>query len=488
MIALCANMCIFLTVVVGIIFLRNIFRRSWDVLSWRNLFLLGLVHFYFLSAYFSASGEYTATLHHGSDEAFFTLSMLMPMFLVLFIAAAHFGFSRSWLTKAIPQARLAVTTPALLAVAGASMFVALVFSIAPLSGFIGLLMAQLRSQLACVAMGLATYYLIARKFNPVSWAVFLGTLGTAVIIGTVGLSGRRYMLGILLIIPWMWYFSVWRYRSGTANFVRFSTAAVLGVLAVIIYSPLRGKDLGRMGEGATFERRAQQLQELVTNPQIDTKVIKYIVYADTAPNTLFIIDNYPSIFNHTPFHGLMWFITNPIPRAVWPGKPEALGATLRDQMGVAANLGPGIIGHGWAEGGWLGVVGYALVFGVMFGAIDRALSDRARNPYFVAIFGSGLGNVIAVPRGDTPLFMLQITGGIVISLVVLWVVRASAGKVVGAFPTVDVDPTPGRWGHGPAQAGEAGEAPAGDPTEDSEPWEAESYETDAETEDGASRS
>ncbi|HBS30082.1 MAG TPA: hypothetical protein DEB06_11695 [Phycisphaerales bacterium] len=464
MASFCANVSIVLIILVVGMWLRNIFARSWDTLSWRNLFLLGMIQFYFLSAYFSASGEYTATLHHGSDEAFFLLALLMPVFVLLFVGAAHLGFRWTWAARLIPKAQMAITTPALLAVAGAMMSLALLFSVAPVPGFIGLLMGQIRSQLACVAMGLATYYLISRRFNPLSWGVFLTTLAVATIIGTVGLTGRRYMLGILLVIPWMWYFAVWRYRSGTANFIRFSSAAALGFLAIVIYSPLRAEGSGKMASGATFERRAQQLTELVTNPKIDTSVIKFIVYADTAPNTLFILDGYPSIFPHMPFHGLVWFVTNPIPRSVWAGKPEALGAILRDQMGVAPNLGPGIIGHGWAEGGWLGVVGYALVFGLIFGGVDRALSDRARNPYFIAVMGSCLGNVIAVPRGDTPLFMLQITGGIVISFAIVALLRATVGPIVSAFPSIEFDPDAARRARGQfVDADPEGEAP-------DEPW------------------
>lgn len=438
MAALCANLCLFMIAVVGVVFLRNIFKRSWDTLSWRNLFLLGMVQFYFLSAYFTASGVYTATFHHGTEEAFFTLSLLMPVFFVLFMLSARIAFNRPVLTKLIPQVRMPVTTPSLLVTGGVVLFIAVLFTLIPLYGFFGLLAAQVRGQLAAVAVGLGTYYFVARRFNPLSWAVFLSTLGVGVIAATAGGSGRRHALGVILVLPWIWYWSVWRYRSGAANFVRFSAAAAAGFMAVVLYSPLRANVAGTTERDATFAYRARQLMDLVQNPRIEWDIVKYIIYADTAPNTLFILDNYPSIHPYQPFQGAIWFVTNPIPRFVWPDKPEALGVILQDQMNVPANLGPGIIGHGWAEGGWIGVVAYAVFFGVLVGVIDRAHTERCRNPFFLAVFGSGLGNVIALPRGDTPLFLIQITGGIVVSIALIYLVRTVVGPVVSAFPPVDI--------------------------------------------------
>jgi len=442
MAALCANLCLIMTGLVGVVFLRNVFRRSWDTLSWRNLFLLGMVHFYFLSAYFTASGVYTATYHHGSDEAFFLLALLMPVFFVIFMLSARLAFDRPILTRVIPQVRMPVTTPSLLVTGGVLLFIAVLFTLIPLYGFFGLLAAQVRGQLAAVAVGLATYYFVARRFNPLSWAVFLSTLGVGVIAATAGGSGRRHALGVVLVLPWIWYWSVWRYRSGMANFIRFSAAAAAGFMAVVLYSPLRANVAGTTELNATFSYRAQQLMDLIQNPRIEWDIVKYIIYADTAPNTLFILDNYPSIFPYQPFQGAIWFVTNPVPRFVWPDKPEALGVILQDQMNVPANLGPGVIGHGWAEGGWIGVVGYAIFFGVLVGVIDRAHTERCRNPFFLSVFGSGLGNVIALPRGDTPLFLIQITGGIVVSIALIYVVRTVIGPVVGAFPPVEI-PTPG---------------------------------------------
>jgi hypothetical protein len=188
-------------------------------------------------------------------------------------------------------------------------------------------------------------------------------------------------------------------------------------------------------DAPTIGKRADQFLDLLTNPRIDPAIIKYILYTDTVPNTLYVLENYPGNHAFMPFHGVIWFFANPIPRSVWPDKPEAFGAMLRDQMNVPPNLGPGIIAHGWAEGWLIGVFGYAVFFGLLVGVVDRAVAERVWNPYFLAVFGSGLGNVIALPRGDTPLFMIQIVAGITASGAILYLLK-TLSPVWSSFPVL----------------------------------------------------
>ena len=102
---------------------------------------------------------------------------------------------------------------------------------------------------------------------------------------------------------------------------------------------------------------------------------------------------------------------NPIPRAIYPGKPKALGILLQEQFKIAANLGPGIIGHGWAEAGWIGIVYYAVFFGCLVAVADRLTLERLNNPYFIAAAGSNLGNVLGLARGETSMFLDMIVAG-----------------------------------------------------------------------------
>jgi hypothetical protein len=419
---------------------RNTLKRNWDLMSWRNLFLLGFIHFYLLGAYLVASGGLSDAqpVTRVVSGSWGPLAAAITLFLPLFLLAAAWGSRRAHLAALLPKVELPVTTPAVLGAAAVLAGSALVFTI-PFFSYFGLIAGNLRGQLAGCATGLATYFLIARRFNPVAWFVFLGTLGLCLLIATAGTAGRRMMLGVMLAVPWMFYFATWRYRGATSNLSRVAVFFVIGVLGLIIYTPFRdvGNAVARgFNERTTVSRRAEQLTEILTHPTIEPEAIQGILYTDTVPITLWVLDNYPGVYPYEPLRGAKWFVVNPIPRFLWAEKPNALGWDLARALHTVENftLGPGVITHGWVEGGFFGVAGYAIFFGVLVGLIDRALADRATNPFFVAAIGANLGNVIALPRGDTPLFLIQIAGGVIASFVLLGVLKIVFGPVWAAFP------------------------------------------------------
>lgn len=417
------------------IFARNIRSRTWDILSWRNLFLLGFLHFYCLSAYFTATGTTLPNFIRLAEGAWGKLAAGMVLFIAVFLPAANWGMRSRRLTSLIPKLQVPVTSPAIVTCVLVLSGLALLFSI-PFMNYFGVVVSQIRGNLAAAAVGLATYYLIARRFNPMSWVLLLTAIGVGAIASTVGASGRRAFLSVLLVIPWIWYFAVWRYQSSGANFGRIAVLFVLGVMAIVIYSPFRSPVVGKEATMATMSLRAQQFQEIITNPKLDGEAFRHILYTDTVPNTTWVLHHYPGTHGFWPLHGVQFVLSNPIPRGVWSGKPEAFGIILRDQMRVVPNLGPGIIAHGWMEGWFFGIVAYALFFGLLVGVVDRAVSDRSWNPFFLVVIGSNLGNVIALPRGDTPLFLLQLTAAFIACALVIGTLRIMFGPVWAAFPVL----------------------------------------------------
>jgi hypothetical protein len=415
-------------------FAWDIVTRRWDALSWRNLFLLGFAHFFGLGCWFMGRG-YSAPGVPVRGEGFMSLALGTALFMALFLVTCWIFFPRRWITKPLPKVELPITGPALIGAVVLLLTISFLGATIVQMSYSGALVAFLRGQIAATAVGLATYYFIARRFNPLAWSLFVGTVLMAVLIGIVGSSGRRSLLGCLLAIPWMWYFTVWRYRGASANFVRVGVGVLLGFLAVLVYTPLRFENVGKGGLGATLETRALQIVDLVQHPleAVNSQVVEGLIYSDAAPNSAFIIENYPDPFGYKPFAGAVWMVANPIPRALWGGKPEALGIILQQQMHAPSNLGPGIIGHGWAEGGFLGIALYAVFFGAMAAAIDRALAERAWNPYFVAAIGSNLGNVFGLARGDTPLFLLEFLSGVIVSFLLLTIFKWAFGPIVSAF-------------------------------------------------------
>jgi hypothetical protein len=416
---------------------RDSIRRTWDLFSWRTVFLLGLIHFYFIGAYFTAGGKTRgAGLAAINPDTWLPLAFAMALFLGLFLAAAWAGFRSPRLTALVPSLALPLTAPALLG-SIVVLCAASIFCCIPMGSYVGLFASQFRGQFVTAAVGLATYYVIARRFNPASWGALLGTMAVGLLASTVASSGRRMLLSVLLAVPWMWYFTVWRYRAAQTNFARLGVMAAIAVLAIVAYSPFRARDTGRDNQDATAGRRAGQFVEMVTTP-LNPKMLDHILYTDTVSNTLWTIDNFPGMVRYDPFQGFKWLVTNPIPRSVWQDKPVALGTTMAVAQHREKNFsyGPGIIAHGWSEGWYFGVAGYALFFGLLMGIADRALAMRAVNPFFVATLGCNLGNIFALARGDTPLFLIQILAGVIGCTVVLALLGATYGRVWAVFPEV----------------------------------------------------
>jgi len=424
------------TLVIAGIFAHDLLIRRQHIMSVRNVFLLGFVHFQCISAYLFANATYWDSRYTPNDQAMLMLSIALPVFLVIFMCANRIGLAAHWLTNAIPRLELPSTTPAVLVSAAALGAAALALAIIPASGFAGLLFTQFRAGLAAASVGLATYYLLAQRFNPMAWAVFIAALGAGVIATTVGGSGRRFVLGVFMAVAWMWFYAVLRHRGPVALLARFIPAAVAVIIALAAYDSVRQRGVGAAPGGVDAATRAQQIQELVATRSISDRAFERNLYTDTAGNTMFILETYPGNFEFMPLHGLYFIITNPVPRIFWPDKPEGLGHILREQMGTLANLGPGIIGHGWSEMGWLGVAYYAIFFGLVIGVLDRALRDRADNPFFVAIVGVVLGNGVGLARGDTALFVIQILAGVVSAGAVLLALKLAFGPVFAAFPRI----------------------------------------------------
>ena len=422
-----------LFVVVFTMFAADLFRRRHDLLSWRNLFLLGFAHFCCLSSFFAATMyNQFVQLYTPSDASMLKLAVALPLFLVLFLACNSVTRNRAWSAQILPPMRLP-TSFAALSISIASLLAASVaFAVLKPESFLGLMAVQFRSGLAVTAVGLATYLLISSRLNPLSWLIFGGAFILATLTSITGEGGRRGLLGVLIALPWMWYFIDLRYRPARAALVRVGAMAVLGTVLVAAYSGIRRGDATGEGRYYDFGTRVRQMAHFIQNPYIDTKNALMMLYTDTGMNMLFIMDNYPSLYPYQPAQGLLFFLSNPIPRMVWPEKPIAFGIILQEQMESPANLGPGILGHGWAEAGWFGVAAYACFFGLLTGAVDRGLIDRARNPYFIAVMAAGGGNVLALPRGETSLFLLQISAAIASSIACLYLVRILTGGLMYA--------------------------------------------------------
>lgn len=407
------------------IMLYDLKTKKYEFLSLRNIFLLGFAHFFGIGTYFTAVSGYGTDLYTAGEKGWRMLFIGTLLFIIVFTIAQRFGRSWRWVGKVIPAVQLPITQMGINLSIVALLAGAFLGAVLPNSGYLAAMYSQFRGGMAGAAVGLACYNLLARRFNPVAWVVFIGTLGAAVLVSTVGDIGRRSLLGVMLAVGWIWYYFSLRYRRVTPTLIKVGTLMLAAFFALVIYAGFRGQGAGAgVGRGGfSLQTRFQQIAEAITNPTVSSGDVQSSIMSDAPTNSMFIMENYPERFPYDPFNGVKFILANPIPRFLWPEKPIGLGITVQHQLGSPANLGVGILGHGWAEGGWIGIIGYALFFGVLAASMDSLVKERMWNPYFHVAIACALGNVYAIPRGETSLMLLQVVNGFVGVIVILYMLK-----------------------------------------------------------------
>ncbi len=423
------------TLITSGVVLHRVANRQTAMISFRNLFLFGFFFFYGVATAFVCFADSTAWIYTPVGSGYLPLAVLTPLFVVAFVLAARWGYGANRLTRFIPSVRIHPCTASI--VAGIIVCeVMAVLGLTPLGDYFTGVIAQSKPGFAACAAGLATYWLISQKYNPVAWAVFGATFVLSCLISVSGGTDRRFILGVFLVVVWVWYFTSLQYKTPRSNFTKFGIAGLAATAFVVFYSNFRNVSL----EHTTLQRRAEQFTEAAKDPLNIKKDTFATVFVQDAPiNTLYIIENYPEFQPLQPLHGLYFFLVNPIPRNIFPDKPLGLGYELQQQFHIGANLGPGIIGHGWSEALWLGVIYYAVFFGFLCGVMDRKTESESNNPFFLSVFGSSLGNVLGLCRGETSLFLVLIVTGWVTTLAALWVMNMMGKFTFAAWPRLRVD-------------------------------------------------
>ncbi len=120
---------------------------------------------------------------------------------------------------------------------------------------------------------------------------------------------------------------------------------------------------------------------------------------DTKERTLFVDYNLYAICRiaevfpkHRDYLGLeipFNAIVRPIPRAIWPGKPEGLSTSIEETLGVEGlTIAASFVGEAFMAGGFLAVLGTGLLFGAMTGWWSFLVSPR-KSELGILIYASG---------------------------------------------------------------------------------------------------
>jgi hypothetical protein len=120
---------------------------------------------------------------------------------------------------------------------------------------------------------------------------------------------------------------------------------------------------------------------------------------DTRERTLFVDYNLYAICriaeafpNHRDYLGLeipFNALVRPIPRAIWPGKPEGLSTTIEETLGVEGlTIAASFVGEAYMAGGLLAVLATGLLFGALAGWWSFLVSPH-NSELGILIYASG---------------------------------------------------------------------------------------------------
>jgi oligosaccharide repeat unit polymerase len=128
---------------------------------------------------------------------------------------------------------------------------------------------------------------------------------------------------------------------------------------------------------------------------------------------------FPRVHSYLGFEIPLNALIRPIPRAIWPGKPESLSVSMEDALGVEGlTLASTFVGETYIGGGFLGVFLGGLFYGAVAGKwnqMGRDLSSNYKLILFVSGFFAaaiGMRSMLVVATAVLPTLALWVYGRI----------------------------------------------------------------------------
>ncbi len=394
---------VLLVVLCGMVVIQY-YRGRHPLFSNRNLFLFSLV---FFQCFSTITSLFLGMRWQGveiSTASYLRFSVGLVLFVVLFFVFYNWRRPVNWLARHIPTRAPSRTILPVMVILGVALVFGLEsrFAILPLPGSVRVLALPVGRGLCCFSIVLLLWVWNEHRFNVFAWMICPALIAVVLLSLLRGEFGRRAVLSGVLAVAWGMYYFRWQFKTAIMNTPKYALGGFGVVLLIGGVTAIRAQS----AESFSLSYRLQAVAKAISIEQA-----KELFSTDTFASTLFAIERYTTDLSPEPFHSTLYTLTHPISREVWSGKPKPLAEILPEVVSVARlkrfNWGPGLMGHAWHEGGFIFVVYFALVFGLLYGAVDTRLMQQTNNPYFVAITGAALGQVIAMARGDIGFFMVN---------------------------------------------------------------------------------
>ncbi len=381
-------------------------RGTVDLLSMRNFFLLGFILFQLSSPAMSLITDQWSVLPvTDTPRVAIIYTVLALVFLVCFFVFYSWGGPARVISAYVTTNAGSPGTTSMMTLAyaflGLGLFLRFVVMYVP---YLGVAAVALGSGLIVVAVALIGWAWAPRLWNPAVMVPSVILLMVAIFSVLAESFGRRDLVAVVGALAWGAYHGHWKFLGTKALFGRL---AVLGFAGIILFGAV------------TATRNAEKL---ITSPG---DVLRQLGSASpfeglfdfgtgqfTGANSMWIIQTRPDIVEYDTLHTMRYVLSHPIPRRFWPDKPGALGQDLPDQARVRLvskdlNLGPGIIGHIYNDNPWLAFVPYTIAIALILRIFDELIRQRPYNPFVVLPIAVGIGEIIALPRGEAGLFFVR---------------------------------------------------------------------------------
>lgn len=389
--------------------------RKTELVTARNLYLLGLIIFLGFSTLYAVVAPEARYAYHTDEE--FTLFMLGATLQVAALLAVYHwvrfprkigrSLFRQWPPFSTSAAIIAVLIA--LVVGGASRIAYL-----PVISEVFRVASPTSLSVAC---GVAFLAWFRGPNNPVAVALFVLVFGISLLLSVTLGGGRKAILGMLVVVPIILYWLKYRTKSPAYNLALCSIVASVLFVFVVAYSMTRHFDRGKNAEGRNLSTAVTQLSKTAKNMfKVQVGVDLLSMSQDATSVALYAIHYTDDLEPKQPLAFPACVASSVVPRRFYPKKPKNLGVSLARhwQPKWRVNWGANLVCYAFHDGGrtygLLLVIVYSAFTAAVLRTFDEALLDAPLEPFRLVWFAAASSFLLGWARGDIANITVNLVG------------------------------------------------------------------------------
>ena len=425
------------------IMIRDTLSPSRDALSMKTFFLAGFLLFQSSSGIFTlVTGEYDRVLPADLGSTGIQFALISSLFLLLML----FFYERGWFVARIAareSTQYTVSDTGLIMVGVVALTIGVLLrEVLGKVPVIGVLTDMLSTGAYCTAIAAVGWAWARKPYNFVAFLAFIIVGAATSVLLLHNAFSRRGLVAAVLTTIWAGYFARWRFDDRKTLVFRTAIIGTIGLGIVLLQSATRGED----GKGGSISDYMRGLSRMEIRDFTDA-ALGMANGQFAGANSMWVIESVPKTMEYWPLHSLRYFVTQPIPRVIWAGKPWSLGNEMVLNAGITGvkkedfSLGPGIVGHLVLDFAYIAIPLYALIIGLVLRYIDDRVRINAANPFIVIPFGAAAAQILALPRGELGLFAFNALAWIVGATIAIRLIAPAVRKRVEPedFDDFDID-------------------------------------------------